>query len=219
MARELLTSVAERCQPGAALLLEADEHRPYPQAMLDLFGTTRFRRRRRGRGRRKYPDSKPAPGLMIGIVHKVRDSSGRLLEMKSKRLCGRLRDIKNCLARHRLGCQINTSHIERLNGTLRTQQARLTRRTRNRSRKAQPLQAGLWLWRDLYHWTRPHASLSGRTPAMAFGLSGRVWQVRDYVRSPVHVGDLQRILWHERHEQLLTTGLYNQKHRKTLPTS
>ncbi len=48
-ARELLASVAACCRPGQPLLIEADEHRPYPQAILDLFGVTRFRRRRRGR--------------------------------------------------------------------------------------------------------------------------------------------------------------------------
>ena len=217
MARELLASVAECCQPEAPLLLEADEHRPYPQAMLDIFGVTRFRRRKRGRGRLKHPDSKPAPGLMIGIVHKERDERGRILSMKSKRLCGRKKDILRHLKRHRAGCQINTSHLERLNGTCRTQQARLARRTRNRTIKADRLQASLWLWRDLYGWTRCHGSLGKRTPAMAIGLATHVWTVRQYVLRPVHLSQVQRMLRQERHQQLLTTGLYDQKHRKPLP--
>jgi len=219
MARELLAGVAEHCRPGAALLLEADEHRPYPQAILDIFGQTRFRRRKRGRGRRKHPDSKPPPNLMVGIVHKLRDSVGRLVGVKAKRLCGRHKDIQRCLRRHCLGRQINTAHIERLNATVRTQQTRLARRTRNRSVKVDQLESALWLWRDLHHWTRPHASLKGATPAMAMHLAQRLWSVREYVLFPVHVSDLQQMLWQERHEKLLTTGLYNQKHRTPLPMS
>ncbi len=218
-ARQLLASVAACCRPGQPLLIEADEHRPYPQAILDLFGVTRFRRRRHGRGRRKHPDSKPPPGLLVGVVHKVRDACGNLLRVRTRRLFGRRRDILKLLQRLKLGKQINTAHIERLNATLRTQQTRLARRTRNVSHAAEALQSGLWLWRDLYHWTRRHASLGDRTPAMAIGLAATAWSVRDYVCYPVHATAWQHALWAEQRENLLTTGLNGQKHRKVLPTS
>lgn len=218
-ARELLTSVAACCRPGQPLLIEADAHRPYPQAILDLFGVTRFRRRRRGRGRRKHPDLKPPRGLQVGIVQKIQDASGNLLRVKRRRLFGRRRDILKWLKRLKLGRQINTSHIERLNGTLRTQQTRLARRTRNVSRAAWALQRALWLWRDLYHWTRPHESLADHTPAMAIGLATKLWTVRDYVCYPVHVRSWQRSLWAEQREKLLTNGLNRQKRPKRLPTS
>ena len=208
-ARELLASVATCCRPGQPLLIEADAHRPYPQAILDLFGVTRFRRRRHGRGRRKHPDLKPPPGLLVGIVQKIQDASGKLLRVKRQRLFGRRRDILKLLTRLKLGWQINTAHIERLNGTLRTQQTRLARRTRNVSHAAWALQKALWLWRDLYHWTRPHESLGNRTPAMAIGLATNRWTVRDYVWHPVHVGDWQRVLWTERRENLLIKSLYH----------
>lgn len=218
-AREMLASVAGCCRPGEPLLIEADEHRPYPQAILDLFGVTRFRRRRRGRGRRKHPDLKPPPGLLVGVVHKVRDACGNLVRVKTRRLFGRRRDILKVLKRLKLGRQINTAHIERLNGTMRTQQTRLARRTRNVSQATKMLQSALWLWRDLYHWARRHDSLGQRTPAMAIGLARQVWSVHDYVCYPVHVGAWQRAVWAEQREKLLTSGLNGQKHRKTLPMS
>jgi hypothetical protein len=218
-ARELLASVAACCRPGQPLLLEADGHLPYPRAILDLFGVTCFRRRRRGRGRHKHPLSKPPPGLLVAIVHKVCDAHGKLLHVTRRRLFGRRRDILHQLRRLKLGRCINTAHIERLNGTLRTQQPRLARRTRNVSHNARSLQHALSLWRDLYHWTRCHASLEARTPAMASGLATTVWSVAEYVRYPVHVGAWQRALWAEHRENLLTTGLNGQKHLKTLPTS
>jgi hypothetical protein len=218
-AREMLASVAAGCRPGEPLLIEADEHRPYPQAILDLFGVTRFRRRRHGRGRRKHPDLKPPPGLLVGVVHKVRDAGGNLVRVKMRRLFGRRCDILKSVKRLKLGRRINTGHIERLNGTMRTQQTRLARRTRNVSHASKSLQSSLWLWRDLYHWVHPHRSLGDRTPAMDMGLAERIWTVRDYVRYPVHVGEWQRALWAEQRQELLTTGLNGQKHRKPLPTS
>jgi hypothetical protein len=218
-ARELLAQVAACCVPGQSLLIEADEHRPYPQAILDIFGVVRHRRRRHGRGRRKHSDRKPPRGLLVGVVHKVRDASGNLIRVTTRRLFGRRRDILRELARLKLGRQINTAHIERINATLRTQQTRLARRTRNVSHKPAALQWALSLWRDLYHWTRLHRSLGRQTPAMAQGLAGRLWSVREYVRHPVHVGDWQRALWAERHQKLLTNGLYQQKPRKLLPAS
>jgi hypothetical protein len=217
-ARELLASVATCCQPGQPLLLEADAHRPYPQAILDIFGVIRFRRRRRGRGRRKHPDLKPPPGLLVGIVHKVTDASGKLLRVNRRRLFGMRRDILQVLQRLQLGRQINTAHIERLNGTLRTQQTRLARRTRNVSRDDTYLQWALCLWRDCYHWVRPHASLSWRTPAMVMGLTDHRWTALEYVLHPVHVGDFQRAIWEEERNKLLTTGLNRKKRQIPLPT-
>jgi hypothetical protein len=218
MAKRMLAPVAEYTQPESLPLIMTDDHRPYPQAVLSIFGLTRHRRRKRGRGRRKHPDLKPPEGLLAGIVTKVRDATGNLLGIKTRRLCGRRKDILKRLRRLKLGHQINTAHIERLNGTIRTQQARLARRTRNVSRDESRLQASLSLWRDLYHWTRLHRALD-KTPAMAMGLAKHVWSIVDYLRHPVHSGELQRALWAETTENLLTAGLFRQKPLKPLPTS
>lgn len=219
MATALVASVAKCCTPGGSLMLLADDHRPYPQAILTTFGVTRHRRRRHGRGRRKHADLKPPPGLLVGIVSKLRDASGNLVRVKRRRLFGRLKDIRKRIRHLGLGYQINTAHIERINGTMRTQQTRLARRTRNVSRSDTWLERALSLWRDWYHWIRPHASLAGRTPAMAMGLTDRVWRVPEYVCYPVHVGQFQRATWAEDRENLLTTGLNRQKRLKPLPIS
>lgn len=219
MATALVASVATCYTPGGSLMLLADDHRPYPQAILTIFGITRHRRRHHGRGRLKHADLKPPPGLLVGIVSKLRDATGNLVRVKRRRLFGRLKDIRKRIKQLGLGYQINTAHIERINGTMRTQQTRLARRTRNVSRSDTWLERALSLWRDWYHWMRPHASLARRTPAMAMGLSDRVWTVPEYVCYPVHVGELQRAIWAEDRENLLTNGLNRQKRPKALPTS
>jgi len=156
---------------------------------------------------------------MAGVVEKVRDMSGNLLRVKTRTLFGRKRDIVRRIGKLEIGQQINTAHVERLNGTLRGQQARLARRTRSGSRLAEALQWSLWLWRDLYNWTRPHGSLDGRTPAMALGLSDEVWTSRRYVERAIHIGDLQRQVWAEQRKPRLTSALDNRNHKKPLPTS
>lgn len=219
MATALVASVAACCAPQEPLVLLADDHRPYPQAILNIFGVVRHRRRRRPFKRRRQPDLKPPPGLLVGIVSKLRDATGNLIRVKRRRLFGRLKDIRQRIEELGLGSGINTAHIERINGTMRTQQTRLARRTRNVSRSDTCFGWALSLWRDWYHWVRPHASLAGHTPAMAMALTNHPWTVLEYVCYPVHVAEFQRAVWEEDRENLLTHGLNRQKRPKPLPTS
>jgi hypothetical protein len=196
-----------------------DNHLPYPSALLQVFGAVLHRRRKRRRGRKKGPGLKPPAGLLAGVVHKVRDASGNVVKVKAEALFGRLKAIKARVAALGIGTTVNTSHLERLNGTMRCQQARLARRPRCVSRDGRRLQWSLWLWRDLYNWVRVHGSLGGRTPAMAMGLSDRVWSVLEYVRYPVHVGDLTRAIWAEDREKVSISALDRHKRRITVPSS
>jgi hypothetical protein len=219
-AAELVASVALCVPAGAAPpLMLVDNHLTYPAALLQVFGAILHRRRKRRHGRRKHPGLKPPPGLLAGVVHKVRDSSGNVVEVKARALFGRLRTIKQRIAELGIGTTVNTSHLERLNGTMRCQQARLARQPRCVSRDARRLQWSLWLWRDLYNWVRVHGALEGRTPAMAMGLSERVWSVLEYVRHPVHADDLTRAIWAEERAEVLTSALDRQKPRKAMPAS
>lgn len=219
-AAELVASVALGLPAGSVPpLLLLDNHLPYPAALLQVFGQVLHRRRKRRRGRKRKPGLKPPPGFLAGVVEKVRDTSGRVIQVRAKALFGRLKAIKARVAELGIGTAINTSHLERLNATLRSQQARLVRRGRCVSRDGRRLQWSLWLWRDLYNWVRVHGSLGGRTPAMALGLTDRVWSVLEYIRHPVHVDDLTRAIWAEQRQDVLTSALDRDKRRKTVPTS
>lgn len=217
-AAELTASVA-LCCGGAPPLLLIDDHLPYPSAILQVFGVIRHGRRKNGRGRRKHPRLKPPPGLLVGVVRKVRDATGNLLGVSTRGLFGSRRAVTERIAELGIGRKINTAHVERLNGTLRGQQSRLTRRTRSVSRREPPLQWTLWLWRDLYNWVRPHRSLAGRTPAMTLGLTDHVWSVPEYARYPVHVDEFTRDVWTEERAEVLTSAVDRYKARKGLPTS
>lgn len=221
LAVQLVASVA-LCAPAAESrppLFLVDNHLPYPSAILEVYGKVQHGRRRGGRGRRKHPRLKPPDELLAGVVKKVRDATGNLLGVKTRRLFGSKKALVKRIQQLGIGETINTAHVERLNGTLRCQQARITRRTRTISRHTRFLQWSLWLWRDLYNWTRLHGSLPQQTPAMAQGLADRLWSVGDYVRYPVHVSDLIQAIWAEDRQIAATSALEYQNHLKTVPTS
>ena len=216
---QLIASVAVCCAKTLPLLL-IDDHLPYPAAILRVFGQIKHRRKRKkGRGRRRKPTLKPPPNLLVGVVKKIRNSRGRLLKVTSYALFGRLKDIERRIGRLKIGKQINTSRLERLNGTLRGQQTRLARRTRNRSRLSCALQWSLWLWRDLYNWAHVHGSLNGQTPAMCLGLAQSAWTVLKYIRYPVHVSELLRDRWAEQRQDALESPLDVYQRKKSLPIS
>jgi hypothetical protein len=217
-AAHLMASVAMACGEHLPLVL-IDNHLPYPAAILQVWGEVLHGRRRGGRGRRKHARLKPPPGLLAAVLEKVRDASWRVVRVRARRLFGRLRDVRRRLRKLKIGQDVNTAHIERLNGTMRCQQGRLARRTRKGSRLERALQWSLWVWRDLYNWTRVHASLLGRTPAMVLELAPEVWSVRRYVLHPVHVSDLQQEIWAEERQEWLTSALSRLKPKESLPTS
>jgi hypothetical protein len=182
LAKELVASVAWSNVAEDVLLFLVDDHLPYPRAILEVLGEICHRRRRTGRGRRKHPDLKAPAAVWAGVVKKIRDDSGRLLGVQTRALFGRKKDLRRRIATLDIGEEINTSHLERLNSTMRGQQACLIRRTR-----------------------------MGRTPAMAQGLTDHEWSVREYVNYPVHVGPLQRLIWAEEREKLITSPLFTEK--------
>ncbi len=88
--------------------------------------------------------------------------------------------------------QINTSYIERLQGTFRSRLAPLARKTRSAVRQRATLEAGMWLIGTAYNFCCWHRSLrlprSGanaegrwteRTPAQAAGLTDHRWSFHE----------------------------------------
>lgn len=100
--------------------------------------------------------------------------------------------------------RLNTAFIERLNLTVRQSVAALSRRSWSTAQSQSELLVHLEWWRAYYHFARPHHSLrialgqprlrSGqglakryrkRTPAMAAGLTERIWSVKDLLSYPL----------------------------------
>ena len=73
---------------------------------------------------------------------------------------------------------ISTSHIERQNLTIRMACRRFTWLTNAFSKKLENLKAAMALHSAWYNLVRIHSSLRV-TPAMAAGVTDRVWELRD----------------------------------------
>lgn len=73
--------------------------------------------------------------------------------------------------------QISTSHAERMNGSIRCFTKRMGRLTYCFSKKWGNHEAALALFFCHYNYCREHATLKGRTPAMAAGLADKVWTI------------------------------------------
>lgn len=82
---------------------------------------------------------------------------------------------------------VSTSHVERSNLTMRMQMRRFTRLTNAFSKKLENHMHAVALHFAAYNFCKPHGTLTKRaggihmTPAMAAGLSRRVWTVADLV--------------------------------------
>jgi IS1 family transposase len=77
------------------------------------------------------------------------------------------------------GPRICTSHVERLNGTIRNFTKRMGRLTYAFSKKWDNHRAALAVFFAHYNYCRTHRSLNGETPAMAHGLTNHTWTVRE----------------------------------------
>lgn len=86
-----------------------------------------------------------------------------------------------CKKQHVIGCpepsRITTSHSERLNLSLRTQQKRYARLTNGHSKKLENHGHATSLYVVFYNYCRPHQALDGKTPSQASGLADHKWSI------------------------------------------
>lgn len=76
--------------------------------------------------------------------------------------------------------RICTSHVERVNLSIRMGMRRMTRLTNAFSKKWENMEAAYSLWFGYYNWCRKHQTL-GMTPAMRQGLTDHQWSVGELV--------------------------------------
>lgn len=74
---------------------------------------------------------------------------------------------------------ICTSHVERMNGSIRNFTKRMGRLTYAFSKRWANHRAALAIFFTHYNWCRKHRSLKTNTPAMAHGLADKVWTVKE----------------------------------------
>jgi hypothetical protein len=125
------------------------------------------------------------PELHIGTVIK-RTVKKHLKEVIRQMTHGSLEAALKLLERSRGGTMLNTSFIERFNGTMRERLAALTRKCRHAAHRLVALHTGMYLLGGTYNFCFPHHELSKTThfgcactPAMAAGLTDHIWTVQE----------------------------------------
>lgn len=175
----LVQDAQERLRKDYLLAIFTDAFASYESAVLEVFG-----RRYPAKGTGCLPVIRWCQGLAYGQVKKVY-KRGRVDRIEVRVVHGKAR-LKHIL--YLLGYkQINTSVVERHHGTSRLRNQRQVRKTLAFSKACRDHRWMSWLSVGLYNFYRPHGSLRikesdqaiPRSPAMAAGLTDRIWSIRE----------------------------------------
>jgi transposase-like protein len=175
------------------LLICVDGLRSYVTAIQAIFRSP-LPARKRGR-----PRLIPWPDIQVGRVIKQYQGK-RVMNVLRKMAQGSEEIAQALLAKSKGGKKLNTAYIERLNATFRSRLASLARRSRALLKNPETLTPLVYLIGSVYNFCSEHKSLRiklwigergyrwvRRTPAMAAGVTGHCWSVKELLlfRVPV----------------------------------
>ena len=188
----LVDEFRRRTSGRAMGLITTDEYAPYREAILRAYGETVTppRTGKRGRPRASY---KVAPAsLLYATVHKTR-AKGRVVKVEPRLVFGTEAALKAALARSASSRAVNTSFVERQNGTDRNRNARKIRKAYSFSKRWDVHEAITYFTLYTYNFCWPVRTLADldaagrirkRTPAMAAGLTDHVWSLKEWLTLP-----------------------------------
>jgi hypothetical protein len=188
----LIRQVHARTGGRLDLLITSDEHAPYETSIHEVYGVERPRTKRPGPGRPPKPVKVVPPELCYATVRKRREK-GRVVEVVRTVVFGTLDLLDALLKRSTASTTINTSFVERNNGTDRHQNSRKRRKTYGSSKSLEMHWAASDFVGFSYNFCWPVRTLRlrqsdgiwlARTPAMAAGLSDHVWTVEEWIIYP-----------------------------------
>jgi hypothetical protein len=190
--KQVVQEVHDRTGARTDLLFTSDEHAPYETAIKEVYGIEQPQPRRPGPGRPPKPKKVLPEDLCYATVRKRREK-GRVVEVVRTLVFGTLALLQASLSRSAVSTTVNTSFVERHNGTDRHQNSRKHRKTYGFSKEIELHHAAsyfigysynfCWCVRTLRvageegHW-RP------RTPAMAAGRTDHVWNLWEWITYP-----------------------------------
>ena len=195
MAQGVVHQVVQVLAPGCVPLFLTDGFKEYTTALLAHYGQWVQPPRRQDKGLAPKPRWLPRPQLCYAQVLKT-VRRRRLVAVTHRVVFGTLEAVNQVLAP--LGWQINTAFVERINLTIRQHVAAVGRRVSTLCKGEDGVRQQLALYHAYYNFCLPHASLRQvlpqpeptngtgsakqwrpRTPAMAAGLTNRVWTLRE----------------------------------------
>jgi len=179
----LMEQVRRCCKAMTAVLICTDGFAAYPKSIMRAF---------RDKVKNPYgigaPRKRVWPRLFIGTVIKY-TVKRRVTEVVRRMGHGQWRKAKRLIKASKGGKKLNTSFIERLNGTFRERLASFTRKCRHAASKIETVHAGIYLIGCTYNFCFSHHELSKSktkggygfpcTPAMASGITDHIWSVKE----------------------------------------
>ena len=198
MAQRVVPQVGQVLAPDCAPLFLTDGFREYMTALLTPYGHWMQPPRRQGKGPLPKPRWLPLPQLLYApVITTVRRR--RLIRVHHRVVFGPLAALQQGLAP--CGWQSNTAFVERVNLTIRQHGAAVGRRGTTLCKGEDGVRQQLAMYPAYDNFCLPHAALrvplaqpeptngSGSprtwrpcTPAMAAGLTDRVWTLRAVLR-------------------------------------
>jgi len=184
VAHELMLQLKERGHPDQPPAIATDGKGDYRTALVETWGEVPPYQ---GRGR---PPTQKQPQPEWQYVQVIKERSGsRVTAVHIQVVYGDPAEVLERLGGH-------TAYVERTNLTSRQMNGRLVRKTLSYSKQLEALQAAC-AWEDwVYNLTRTVETLSLRvrdgnrrwqrqTPAMAAGLSGHIWTIKELLMTVV----------------------------------
>jgi IS1 family transposase len=192
--KQLVGEVYRRMNGRLPRLITTDEYPSYSVAIHETYGhrvvPLVVLPKRPGRPR---VEKKVMPkGLNYAVVHKHREN-GRVVRVESEVVFGTEQSVAAALEQSTASSRVNTSFLERQNGTDRHHNARKARCTYCFSKDLQMHQAMTYLTMYSYNFCWPVRTLGWkdsrgvwqpRTPAMSAGLSDHRWSMSEWIGYP-----------------------------------
>ena len=179
----LMRQVRRCARSLCAILICTDGFAAYPKSIIKAFRTKVKERPGPGASKKVV-----WPRLYIATVIK-HTAKRRVTEVIRRMSYGQWRKAKKLIKSSKGGKKVNTSFIERFNGTVRERFAPLTRKCRYAAAKITTVHTGIYLIGCVYNFCSPHDELSKSkikggfgfscTPAIASGLTDHVWSIRE----------------------------------------
>jgi hypothetical protein len=192
--QKIVQEVHDRTGGRTDLLLTSDEHKPYATAIEVIYATEEPVPRRAGPGRPPKPRRVMPTDLCYATVCKKRQK-GKVVEVTRRLVFGVVLLLYYLLARSKVSGKINTSFVERNNGTDRGQNSRKQRKTYAFSKDAGIHDALTYFTCYSYNFCWPVRTLASKdelgrkrpcTPAMAAGLTDHVWSLNEWLSFPAN---------------------------------
>jgi IS1 family transposase len=176
-AQMLVNASFDRFRSGCLPRVSSDGYDAYTQPLTEQVKAVtlyplQWALMRGKRGRPPLPKVIPDPSLVYGQV--VKERVGRRVVKVEKRLV--LGTPSTELA------HISTSLLERQNGTARSRNRYLVRKTYAFAKRVEYMDDQCAVDKTVYNFCRQHRGLKGETPAMRQGITDHVWRIDEVLR-------------------------------------